>query len=51
MNCSQAYGASSLTRGCLNDEVDAGRFYVPCADTNRSEFDLMGITVRTSDWR
>lgn len=53
MNCTQSYGTdtSSYQGGCTADSQDVGKFFVPCAHTNRTSFDLMGMTVRTDDWR
>eukprot|EP00041_Stephanoeca_diplocostata_P024992 m.644277 g.644277 ORF g.644277 m.644277 type:complete len:649 (+) comp22647_c0_seq16:193-2139(+) len=52
-NCSEAYFRENKTydAGCLADAVDAHNFTVPCALTLREHFDLMGMSVRTHDWR
>ena len=42
---------ASGDRGCFADSVDAPKYLVPCAHTPRSQFDYMGMSVRTSDWR
>jgi hypothetical protein len=52
MNCDAAYAIVADERaGCDADGADAGKFYVPCSQTNRSQFDLMGMSIRTTDWR
>jgi hypothetical protein len=53
MNCTVSYttNADTYQAGCAEDGVDAGRWYVPCAHTNRTDFDLMGMSIRTDNWR
>ena len=50
-NCSLAYRASNDPTQCAHDRAADRRFPVPCCTTPREAFDVMGLTVRTSDWR
>ena len=52
-NCTESYieEPTSYRGGCVADAADAKQYFVPCCRTNRSHFDLMGMTVRTYDWR
>ena len=52
-NCTLAYTGSVATMitGCNNDAQDRGRFAVPCALTPSADFDWMGFSVRTPEWR
>jgi arylsulfatase A-like enzyme len=52
-NCTRAYGddSRSYQGGCVRDAVDAQRYTVPCAQTPPAEYDFMGMSVRTSEWR
>ena len=52
-NCTLAYaGAEEYeAEGCAADGVDALKYTVPCALTPRAEFDWMGMSVRTANWR
>lgn len=50
-NCSLAYGGGLEAAQCQWDEAADALFAVPCAKAPRTEFDLMGFSVRTDDWR
>lgn len=51
-DCKEAYAVVADERaGCDADAADMPNFYVPCSQTNRSKFDLMGVSIRTINWR
>lgn len=52
-NCTLAYNGTAAPKECTHDRTaDALMFSVPCAMTPRSQIDVMGYSVKTSDgWR
>ena len=48
-NCSLAYAGEAAQ--CAFDADADARFAVPCALTPRADFDVMGLSIRTRDWR
>lgn len=51
-NCFQAYPPFifGIHRLCNLDQVDKN-YFVPCLHTCRADFDFMGYSIRTRDWR
>ena len=49
-NCSLAY-ANESAQCAWDAAADAARFAVPCALAPRADFDFMGLSVRTREWR
>ena len=51
LNCSESYSKHGESAQCAFDaRADAG-YSVPCCFTPREQFDYMGMSVRTDEWR
>lgn len=53
-NCTSAYPPSTQPSGrqCTFDAAaDGGKYPVPCCMTPRQEYEFMGMSIRTRDWR
>ena len=50
-NCTAAYDSPHTIMECKWDAVADMEYLVPCCMTNKSKYDLMGVSVRTSKFR
>jgi hypothetical protein len=52
LNCSAAYAGADAAQCAWDEGSDGARgFAVPCALMPRTEFDWMGVSIRTAEWR
>lgn len=51
LNCTQSYAQSAHVSQCSWDSRADSGYSVPCCFTPRNEFDYMGMSIRTGEWR